>query len=175
MKKVLKWIGIIIVALFVIGGIGAILDPAEDEAANTSTQAAAEPEGLVDVEPPEPEPVREEPDPNGDYDLNCDYDLGDFDESGDPAKGYRFIAGGTLINTGNIGIRVRVKYKWKRLGQEALTVNKHYRVRRDQERDVNITVPVTQGDIDAHQSADSDCSATADIVDTFGQPPLEEE
>lgn len=47
MKKVLKWVAIVVVALFVIGGIGAILDPAEDEtaggAATTETTTAPPP------------------------------------------------------------------------------------------------------------------------------------
>lgn len=108
------------------------------------------------------------PDPSGAYDLDCSYELGDFGDSGDPAKGYRFVAGGTIENTGNIGARVRVTYKWKLLGRSAHTVRKTYRLRVGQERDVNITVPVTQDDISAHQNADGDCSTKATIIGSFG-------
>jgi len=111
-----------------------------------------------------------EANPDGEYELNCAYELGDFGDSGDPSKGYRFVAGGTVTNTGNIGIRLRATYKWKLLGQSAKTIKKTYRVRRGQERDVNVTIPVTDGEIDSHQNADGDCSTKVTIVDTFGEP-----
>lgn len=118
MKNVLKWIAIGFVGLIVFSVIIDAAGGGEDETATSEpAQTAPEPEGLVDVEAePEPVAVREEPEPDGDYDLKCDYELGDFNESGDPSKGFRFLAGGTLINTGNIGIRVRVTYEWDRLG-----------------------------------------------------------
>jgi len=109
-----------------------------------------------------------EPNPDGTSELACSYELGDFGESGDPAKGFRFTAGGTIENTGNIGTRVRVTYKWKLLGREALKVRKIYKVRPGQERDVNITQTASDDDIDAHQNAKGDCSTSATIVGTFG-------
>jgi hypothetical protein len=116
----------------------------------------------------EPEPETE-PDPNGDYELDCDYILGDYD-SDDPMEGYRFVGGGTLTNTGNVGIRVRVTYKWRQLGSSAISAKKTYKLRVGDDREVNTTVPATSDQIDAHQSADGKCSAKATIVDTFGQP-----
>ena len=118
----------------------------------------------------EEEPAEEEPEPektDGEYELACAYELGEGTDD-NPFADYRFTAGGTLNNTGNTNIRIRVTYKWKRLGSGAKTVRKTYRVKEGEERDVNITVPASQLDISAHQNADGDCSAKATIVGTFG-------
>ena len=172
--KVLKWAGIAIVGLVVLSLIFAPADDSKDTKTVTETVAATPPaEAAVEPEP-EPERLREDPNPDGDYDLNCAYELGDFGESGDPAKGYRFVAGGTLVNTGNIGIRVRVTYKWKLLGRLPITLRKHYKVRRGEERDVNSTVPATGNEIERHQKSDSDCSTSVKIVESFGETPLED-
>jgi hypothetical protein len=175
MKTIAKWaaitIGGLLVLSFVIGFAQGLSDDDEPLKPATVTVRSEPP-------PPEPEPepvrTREDPDPNGKYDLDCNYELGDFGEFGDPSRGYRFVAGGTLENTGNIGIRVRVTYTWKLLGRSPLTVRKHYRVRRGQSRDVNLTVPVSQDDIDSHQNAHGDCSTKASIVSTFGDTPFED-
>lgn len=106
--------------------------------------------------------------PKGDYNLKCDYVLGDFD-SADPAKGFRFIGGGTVSNEGNIGIRVRVTFRWDQLGAAAIVKSKTYRLPVGRERDVNVTVPATGDQIDLHQSAEGDCSARAKIVGRFGE------
>jgi len=42
------------------------------------------------------------------------------------------------------------------------------RLARETERDVNVTRPVSQDDISAHQNAEGGCSASASIVGTFG-------
>lgn len=109
-------------------------------------------------------------DPKGDYNLNCDYVLGDFNESGDPAKGFRFLGGGTVSNEGNIGIRVRVTFRWQQLGVSPVVERKTLRVPVGRVREVNVTVPATQDQIDLHQSADGKCSARATIVGRFGKP-----
>jgi len=132
---------------------------------------AADSQTTVETEPPaepEPEPEPVVADPNGEYDLNCDYLL-KFDESLNGNNDHRFVGGGTLENTGNIGIRVRVTYKWKLLGQGPLTVKKTYKVRRNETRDIAVNIPATDDQIDAHQSADGDCTAKATIVGTFGE------
>ncbi len=138
-------------------------------AANTAGCAAVEdnkPLGAgAPVQEAQAEPAARNAD--GEYNLSCAYELGDFGESGDPARGYRFTAGGTLINTGNTNIRVRVTYQWKRLGSSAAKVRKVYRVKQGQERDVNVTVPASQSDISAHQNADAGCKATAKIVASY--------
>ena len=120
-----------------------------------------------------PARTREEPNPDGTSNLTCDYVLGDFNESGDPSKGFRFIGGGRIRNTGNIGIVVRVTFTWDMLGQEPLRVRKKYRLRRDQSRRVNVSVPGTQDQIDLHQSAHGDCRSHVTILDTFGKTPFE--
>ncbi len=111
-----------------------------------------------------------EPDADGQYELTCDYELGDFGDSGDPDQGYRFIAGGTISNTGNVWIVVRATYKWRLLGQGSLIERRTYRLRRGQERDVDVVIPVTQDQIDAHQSAGSKCSTDVTIIESFGTP-----
>lgn len=157
--NILKWLGIGLVGLIV---ISFIIDAAggggDDE---QSLNGGAGPTREAEEEP-EPEPEN----PDGKYDLNCAYELGDG-TTDDPFAGYRFTAGGTLENTGNTNIRVRVTYQWKRLGSSPKTVRKTYRVREGQERDVNISVKATQPDISAHQNADADCKATARIVGSF--------
>lgn len=171
----LKWFLGIVVLIMVIGALSSSNDSSKDGPSAIVTQKTQAPPSAAETETaPTQQRVRQDPDPDGDSELQCAYELGDFGESGDPKKGYRFVAGGTLHNTGNIGIRVRVTYQWKLLGRAALTVHKHYRVRRGEDRDVNLTVPVTDADIDAHQNAAADCSAKSTIVSTFGQPPLED-
>jgi hypothetical protein len=176
--KILKWGTIVIVLL----AVGAGLSPSDKKGNIPSTQTAdtssAEPSSSTasDESTPEPTPeprVREAIDASGDSELSCDYDLGDFGDSGDPAKGYRFLGGGTLTNTGNVGIVVRVTYKWRLLGQGSIVKRQTYRLRRNGSRDVDISFPVTDDMIDAHQSADGKCSSRATIVDHFGKPPYE--
>lgn len=132
---------------------------ADSEVADGEVEETSTPE-------PEPEPV---PDPDGTYELSCDYDLGDFDESGIDEAGYKFIAGGTLKNTGNVGIVADVTYKWRLLGQGWLKETKTYKVPYDRKRDVDILIPVGSEEIDAHQSADGDCRTSVKIVDSFGK------
>jgi hypothetical protein len=137
----------------------------------TATPAATEGEATP-AETPPPR-VREAPKPKGRYVLSATYELGDFGESGDPARGYRFIGGGTLTNTGNIGIVVRVTYKWRLLGEGSLVAHRQYRLARHAHRDIDITIPATDAQIDAHQNADGKSSARATMIDTFGTTPYE--
>lgn len=198
MRNLLKWGGIALAALLLIG-IGASLggndDTKSSDAARTSDntrgkEAAAnatkddDGDGVLNPYDPEPDnpdvsnyaeeeetpqPVREAANPDGRYELNCDYTLPDDIDSED----YRFIAGGTLENTGNVGIVVQITYKWDLLGQAPFKEQKTYRVKRGREKDVNVSFPVTSDMIDAHQSADGDCKTTVRIVDSFGTPPFE--
>ncbi len=123
----------------------------------------------TDFAPDDVERVRAEPNSEVDADLTCDYLLGDSVDDDE----YRFVAGGTLENTGNVGTVVRVKVEWKLLGDDPVTFSRNLRVKRGFKRDVQIKVPATGDQIDAHQSADDDCKPRAKIVDTFGRPPLE--
>lgn len=169
MKNVLKWIAISFAGLFVFGFAIGLTQDAEDAKVVTQTVTAGG--GIAnlpdaDDEPPlPPEEEEDPPDPDAEYDLECDYLLGDHNESGDPSQGYRFVGGGTLRNTGNVGVRVRVTYKWELLGQSPKTVKKTYKLLHGQgPRDVNVTVPATSDEISGHQSADSDCTAKATII-----------
>lgn len=106
---------------------------------------------------------RAAPHPKGDSKLQCDYTL----ELNGSNPNYHFIAGGTLRNTGNVGIVMRVTYKWRMLGSGSVTEHHRYRVRAGQSRDVDVRIPATSDQIDAHQSAGSKCSTVVHIVDVF--------
>jgi len=163
MKAVLKWLAIGFFALVVLGALVGGDDSTTETTPTKTAGVAVEP----DAEPePEPEAELEPEKTDGEYELDCAYELGEGTDD-NPFADYRFTAGGTLNNTGNTNIRVRVTYKWKRLGSSAKTARKTYRVKEGQERDVNITVPASQLDISAHQNADGDCSAKATIVGTY--------
>jgi hypothetical protein len=79
-----------------------------------------------------------------------------------------------LRNTGNIGIKVRVTFKWRLLGQGWYEETRTLKVRRGGTRDVDVSVPVSGDMIDAHQSADSDCRSNVKIIDTYGSTPWED-
>jgi hypothetical protein len=142
----------------------------------TKTETAKGTSNAATTAAPDPPRQREPIDTNGESEFSCDYQLGDFGDSGDPKKGFRFTATGTLTNTGNVGIKVRVTYKWKQGGGlPPITRRKIYRVRRNETRDVGITVPATSEQIDSIQSVPGkDCSANATIIDSFGLPPYED-
>lgn len=166
--KVLKWTAI---------AVGAALGSSSDGekgsvdelAATAPAEETAVGEGdLEESATPEPDPPAL-PEPDGKYELTCDYELGDFGESGVPDAGYTFIGGDTIENTGNIGIKTEVTYKWRLLGRGSLVERQTYKLRPGREKDVDILVPVTDADIDAHQSADGDCKTSVEMVDTFGR------
>jgi hypothetical protein len=126
----------------------------------------------VDSTRTDTQPVRETPNPDGKSNLKCDYDLGDFGDSGDPSQGYRFLAGGSVKNTGNVGIVVKVVAKWDLLGQDPVRYTERMRLRAGKRKRLKVSLPATSDQIDAHQSADGDCNTNVTIVDTFGRPPL---
>lgn len=109
----------------------------------------------------EPSPAGE---PEVQYDIRCDYLLGggDIDE-------YRFVAGGELVNVSAsaVDLAVQVVYSWDRLGSDPVSVDRLYRVKEGATRDVQITVPASPDDIDAHQAADGECDVAVKIVDAF--------
>ncbi len=155
--------------ILLVGLLAAILMGADDCASTEDKKPLSnKEEPTQQAEEETPAETAPEPKTDGDYNLTCAYELGDFGDSGNPAKGYRFTAGGTLENTGDTNIRVRVTYQWKLLGAAPKKVQKIYKVRTGEERDVNVTVPVGQDDISAHQSApDPACKTTAKIVGTY--------
>lgn len=107
------------------------------------------------------------PRPDGRFDITCDYLLGDFTEGTE--AGYKFVAGGSVRNTGNIGIVVRVRVRWQQLGTNPILEERTIRLRPGRQKRLNITRLASQNEIDAHQSANADCAAAVKIVDTFGR------
>lgn len=132
----------------------------EEESGNSPELTPA-----TEVSQPEPETVT--PEPDGTFSLNCDYLLGDFSEG--TSTGYRLIAGGPLKSTGNIGLVVEAKAKWQILGSAPIVETEKLRLAVDEQRTVKFSVPITQDQVDAHQSADGQCSSNAEIVDVFGK------
>jgi hypothetical protein len=109
----------------------------------------------------------EAPNPDGTFTTRCDYQLGDFTES---ESGYRFVAGGTLKNTGNVGIVAKFKATWQILGTSPVVETRTIRLKPGRSRQVQVTRVATQNEIDGHQSADGECKTTVNIVDSFGKP-----
>lgn len=167
----MKWVAAGVIALFIAAAVFGEDEATDDTAVTTQPEITGEPAPESAPRPavtqPTPEPrVREAPAPDIEDDLTCNYQL---EGSGQP---YRFVAGGDIINTGNVSVSVRVRVRWRQLGADAVRTEKNYRVRRDETREVNITVPTTIDGILAHQQADGACEATASIQDVMGPPPL---
>lgn len=131
----------------------------QDEGCDTSTEEPAK-------DAREDQPKKAGPDPDGTYDGTCDYLLGDFTEG---PGGYKLIAGGTVENTGNIGIVAVVRAEWTMLGSSPITKTRRVRLRPGASREVQMNVPATQSQIDQHQSAQAKCKSDVEIVDTFGR------
>lgn len=153
--------------VFLLGGALFGNSDSEDAAPTPVEQAAPEHGPSIDDELDKlSKPIREERAPSIDPQLDCSYLL---EGSGKP---YRFVAGGDIENTGNIGVHVRVRARWRQLGSFGVSTTRRYRVRRGQTREIQITVPTTVDGILAHQKTDGRCSATARVTRTFGRPPL---
>ncbi len=112
---------------------------------------------------PEPEPS---PDPSGTYTSSCDYLLGDFTET---ASGYRFVADARVKNTGNIGIVMEIRASWFLAGGGAVKEVRRVALDVGQSKRVGVTVPVSQDQVDLHQSYDSgdSCKVTGVMVDSY--------
>lgn len=173
MRRVLKWVAIAFAAFIVIGIVGAIAgggngdgeqQAGADEPA-TSRTTLTPPADETRADPPEPEAP--ESDPEIESDLNCDYIL-DFEDFQTPD--HRFVGGGTIENTGNVGAVVRVTISWDQLGTDPVRFREEYRVLRGQEQRVQADMGATSTQINRHQSADAECNTRARIVDTFGTP-----
>jgi len=153
-KHPLGMLSVTLVAGLIIGGVVGGSSETSEPVASTTTQS--EPTEVVAEDPP----PDLEPNPDAEYDLTCDYLLGDPD--------YSFVAGGDVTNTGNIGVVAEVKVSWTLLGSDPVTTTKSIRLKPGKTKDVQISLPASMDQIDAHQSADGDCDVTAAMVDTFG-------
>lgn len=109
----------------------------------------------------------EAPNAAGDSRLNCDMLLGDFSE--DPDSGYRFVGGGQIRNTGNIGTIVEIKAEWEILGSDPVVETQRVRLPAGETRSVSLSVPATSDQVDAHQSAEGRCEIDAELIDTYGK------
>jgi hypothetical protein len=108
-----------------------------------------------------------EANPDGTYSLTCGVRLGDFTEG---PHGYRFVADGTLKNTGNIGIVVHVTGRWELKGAPPVTTTQNFKLDIDENQKVQMTVPSSQQEVDAHKKAGSHCKTNIKILRTFGKP-----
>lgn len=168
-----RWVGWALVSLAVALSFGAgvaatlLVDDADQPGAASDTGAAAlPPVSEIEEEPLTPEPL-------ADTRLNCDFLLGD--QTDRTETGYRMVAGGEVMNTGNVGVIVEVTARWSQLGAEARRESDRVRVAVGESREVQITVLSDGNEYDAYSSADFDCDVDGEIVDTFGQPqPLGE-
>lgn len=158
-----------VVGLVVAGGLvaGCGEEGSADQDIRTVTVTAAAGATAPATEPvvAEPEPADDER-PDGKYTFRCNYILGDF--TSNTPSGYRFVADATVTNTGNVGTISRVTAIWDQVGTEAVKSTKTIRVKAGGKRKVGFTLPVSQEQIDLHQSADGECTVRSRIIDTFG-------
>jgi hypothetical protein len=111
------------------------------------------------------------PQPDGKFTHSCDMLLNtDFNSS---TSGW-LVADAELRNTGNIGININVKAVWKQAGSNPIVKVKHVRIGYGHHRAVHFKLPITQGQVEAYQSApgyfnDNACSVNATITSNFGQ------
>lgn len=158
-----------VLGLAMLGGLvaGCGEEGTADQGIRTVTVTAAAGATAPAAEPvvAEPEPADDER-PDGKYTFRCNYILGDF--TSNTAGGYRFVADATVTNTGNVGTVSRVTAIWEQIGTEAVKKTKTVRVKAGGKGKVGFTVPVSQEQIDLHQSADGECTVRSRIIDTFG-------
>lgn len=111
------------------------------------------------------------PDPEGTFESNCSYQLGDF--SNYTSRGYRFTADARMHNTGNIGTANKITVVWHLSGGGKVTETKTAKVAAGTHKLVSITVPTDGDKIGAYQDLDNSlgnaCKVTVAMVDTFGK------
>ena len=110
------------------------------------------------------------PSPDGSYSSQCDYVLGDFSDN--TSHGFRLIAGTSIRNTGNVGIKVDVVAHWLRLGAGPIKEAKQAQVPYRGSKRVSFTIPTDRDTIDLIQGAQDDpnfCGVKVTITGTFGE------
>lgn len=112
-----------------------------------------------------------DPDPEGTYESNCSYQLGDF--SNYTSHGYRFTADARMHNTGNIGTVNKITVVWHLSGGGKVTKTTTAKVAAGTHKLVSISVPTDGDKIGAYQDLDNSignaCKVTVAMVDTFGE------
>ena len=109
------------------------------------------------------------PKPGGTFTSSCDYILGDF--SSKTATGYRFVAGATLHNTGNVGTIDRVVATWMQLGTAPIVMKKTIKDPYHGTRTVGFTYPASQDELSLLQAAQNQpnyCTVKDYVVGNFG-------
>jgi hypothetical protein len=95
--------------------------------------------------------------------------LGDFTSK--TPTGFRFVAGATLRNTGNVGTIDRVVATWMQLGTAPIVMKKTVKEPYHASRTVEFTYQADQNEIDLIQAAQAQpnyCSVKDTIVSFFG-------
>lgn len=172
-KKAIVVAGSLVGAILVVGLVGTAIDNATSDddtsAASSSTTDPTAPTTPTPTTTPTTDPPPE-PDPDARYSSSCDYVLGNF--TSNTPRGYRFVAGANVRNTGNIGIVAEFQAKWFRLGTSAIVKTKEFRLDTGTSKRINVTVPTSQDNIDLHQSLgfnDKTCDVKVTLIDTYGK------
>ena len=61
-------------------------------------------------------------------------------------------------------VTVRVTVRWTLLGEDPVKTAQRVRLPASSSKDIQIRVPATGDQIDAHQSADGECEPNAEVV-----------
>jgi hypothetical protein len=165
----------VVLVIAAVGGCASEDQPVGKSTASDATGSASKAK-TSPVNPPEENtaPERENRNPDGTFRSNCDLDL-PSDIDGD----YGLFATTKLKNTGNVGIKVRVVAVFDQATSDDLKIRKSVRIPVHHSRTVKMRIPITQDQADQFQSSpdyfnDKACRVHTTIVDSFGQPPLED-
>lgn len=129
-------------------------------ASKSHNEASRSQAAKIETTPVEP---TETASPDGTYQSDCDYQLGDFSET---SHGYRFTADAILNNTGNVWTVTKVTATWFLAGGGKVTASKRVTVDPGHHRRVGITKVATSDQIDAYQnnSVGNPCKVIAAMV-----------
>lgn len=147
-------------------GLGAASQQQDSEpVAHEAEEPADQPDPLyTGTVEEEPEIITE--DPKATFTRTCTYLLGSG--IGD----YRLIGTSKVVNTGNIGVRVKITFLWNQVGAAPIKKVKEVDVPFGGRKTVRADIPATQEQIDRLQSMpyDDQCKVRAQRLGTFGEP-----
>lgn len=154
-------------AALVLSGCAAGVETADDkpEFSEQEQRAAAKAKKELSQDP---DPV---PSPDGTFSGSCDYTL-PVDIDGD----YTLIGDVEAVNTGNVGIAVKVTVKWLQMGYDPVTASETLRVKPGRSKTARFNKVVSGTVLDRVQSyqlnhtGEQSCEYRGVMVDTFGQP-----
>lgn len=137
-----------------------------------SHPAVSRPSSTAPASPPPAAavPAAVVPSPDGTFQGSCDYSLGDS-----PATGTAQAIGDVdAVNTGNIGIVVKLTITWPQEGFAPLKLSKTVRVPQGGDVDMQFHRPLSGDQVDRLQSYqsghgyDDGCTYRGEMTDTFG-------